>query len=218
MKKLLNQFMYIDKNISKVLMEPGIFIAVKLINLFVQTYISNEKITYSNNELIGKMGCKLSSLHDAFRVLEEAGIIKRIYADDKKRVRTEIQFNIDLAVAWLKLTIYDKEYVNAPKRSLLRAVVSQTMIIVKDTKERILEAVGRRKSKDRKERIEQIVRQTERDYTRYLKHLKNRKAKQDMINEKRSSSILRNNVLLSTIDWIKSLGLEPNPPDTLKTA
>lgn len=218
MKKLINQFIYIDENNPRVLMEPGIFIAVKLINLFIQTYISNAKITYSNDELIGKMGCSRSGLYDAFRVLEREGLIKRIYSDTKKRNRTEIEFNIDLAASWLKLTIYDKVYKNAPKRSLLRAVVSQTMIIIKDTKERILEAVGVRKSKDRKERIEQIVKETERNYNRYVKHLKQRKIKQDKINATRKESILRHHLILGSIDWIKSLGLEPNPPDTLKTA
>ncbi|MEM0173264.1 MAG: hypothetical protein QXI16_02015 [Sulfolobaceae archaeon] len=218
MKKLINQFIYIDENNPRVLMEPGIFIAVKLINLFIQTYISNAKITYSNDELIGKMGCSRSGLYDAFRVLEREGLIKRIYSDTKKRNRTEIEFNIDLAASWLKLTIYDKVYKNAPKRSLLRAVVSQTMIIIKDTKERILEAVGVRKSKDRKERIEQIVKETERNYNRYVKHLKQRKIKQDKINATRKESILRHHLILGSIDWIKSLGLGPNPPDTLKTA
>src|SRR5690554_4394287 len=122
--------------------------------LFIQTYANNQLLTYSNYELLDKLSIKrMSSLHSAFYILEREGIIKRTFKDDKKRQRGPFEFDVEKAMLWMNTTIYDDMYKNAPKRSLMRAFVNQTLIVIKDIKERILVAVGKRRTKDRKDRI-----------------------------------------------------------------
>lgn len=215
-KKLIKSFKYANDNISETLLQRGIFIAVKMICLFVQTYAADERLTYSNNDLMGKLGCSLSSLHDAFKVVERAGIIRRTYKDDKKRIRDEFFFDIDMAMSWMKTTKFDDAYKNATKRSLFKAFVNQTVIFIIDMKERILEAVGVRRTKDRKEKISEIIKRTEKYYKRYQKHLNKRIDKQAAINAKRAESIEKKDLIKGLIEWSLTSGYEP--PGTLKTA
>src|SRR5690606_38868551 len=104
-KKLYTKFTYVTKNISDALQQSGIFIAVKLINLFIQTYANKETLTYSNTELCRLLGIKrVSSLHSAFLILEKDGIIKRTFKDDKKRIRGEFTLDVDKVLLWMSTT------------------------------------------------------------------------------------------------------------------
>src|SRR5690606_19890260 len=110
-KKLYTKFTYVTKNISDALQQSGIFIAVKLINLFIQTYANKQTLTYSNNELCRLLGIKrLSSLHSAFLILEAEGIVRRSFKDDKKRIRSGFILDTEKALSWMSTTIYDEKY------------------------------------------------------------------------------------------------------------
>lgn len=219
---------YLLKQIEHVFTEDesfndGSFTAVRLVELFAQKSIGNQSIKDSNLELISKLGCSLSGLHYAFLILEADGILKRTFADDKKLTRTEFIFDLEKYVSWIKLTKFDKEYLEAPKRSFKRAVINQTSIFIKDVKSKLEKAVEEikrtQKINDRIE-LQSIIKQLkdgiERDYTRYLKHLKSRVNKLAKTEERRQEKAYKDSLSKTTIEWIMSNGLKP--PNTLKTA
>lgn len=208
--KLHQNFIYITKNISESLRESGMFIAVKIIVLFIQTYANKQLLTYSNNDLVEKLGIKrLSSLHSAFKILESDGIIVRTFKDTKKRIRGEFKLDVDKAIKWLSTTIYDEMYLKADKRSLFRAVVRQTLLIIKDVKSRVIQALGNRKTEDRNARVKAIAERSNKLYDKYIKHLERRSMKQQEINSKKHKSIRRSQVVQTFADMLRSFGYVP---------
>ncbi|MBN3490175.1 hypothetical protein JV173_01480 [Acholeplasma equirhinis] len=208
--KLHQNFIYITKNISESLRQSGMFIAVKIIVLFIQTYANKQLLTYSNNDLVEKLGIKrLSSLHSAFKILESDGIIVRTFKDTKKRIRGEFKLDVDKAIKWLSTTIYDEMYLKADKRSLFRAVVRQTLLIIKDVKSRVIQALGNRKTEDRNARVKAIAERSNKLYDKYIKHLERRSMKQQEINSKKHKSIRRSQVVQTFADMLRSFGYVP---------
>lgn len=199
----------------KHLSKSGMFIAVKIIEYFIQISIKGGKLQFSNFELVGKFRCSLRGLQDAFVVLESDGIVKRTFKDDRKFERSEFILDLDKAYNWLSLHKYDKEYINAPKRSLLRAFVNQSTIFVKNVKERIIKAFGLYKnSKDkelRKSKIEAFKKQLDKQYQRYVKHLQERSLKIQQYKEKKEKSQLLNDAINVFYSFLSRISY--TPPD-----
>ncbi|CDR30660.1 Uncharacterised protein [Acholeplasma oculi] len=219
-KYLLKKIEYVHKQEER---NNSIFIAIKLALLFFQKVIAGQSIQDSNERLCEVLQCSLSGLHYAFRILEANGILTRTYADDNKFTRTQFIFNLEKFVSWLKLTKYDDEYINAPKRSFKRAVVNQTSIIIKDVRSKVERAIAEikriEKITDRKvleDKIKVITAKVERDYTRYLKHLKTRATKLAKTEARRQEKAYKDSLIKTIIEMSMSYGHKP--PDSLKTA
>lgn len=213
-KKLYHQFKYVTDNVPDALKEQGIFIAVKVLNLFTMTYANEEKLTYSNAEIINKLGIKReSSLHSAFKILEADGVLVRTFKDEEKRVRGEFKLDIDKVLSWMKTTIYDEAYRNGQRRSLFRHFVNQTRIIIEGIRDRVIAAVGKRRTADRKAQIKAIAEKCTKLYSKYLKFLETRAIKQQKINSSRKDNMNKNMLVNAAAQMLQNL-FGYVPPET----
>src|SRR5690606_31094821 len=132
-KKLNNHYLeYALPNIDIHYRKSGTFIAVKLIEHFILNVLRGNKLIFSNQYLAGKFYCTVSGLQDAYKVLEKDGIVSRTFKDENRHDRSEFIIDMEKAIEWLSVTIYDQEYKAAPKRSLFKAFVNQSVLFIKN--------------------------------------------------------------------------------------
>lgn len=203
--------------------ESGMFIAVKLVEYFIQTVIKGGPLKFSNMELVSTFLCSRRGLLDAYKVLEADGIVRRTFLDEDKLTRGEFEMDLEKAYEWLSLNKKDDAYINAPKRSLLRNFVNQASIFVIDIKNRIIEAFGHSKNvidrEERRRKIRVFKEKLNRDYDRYTNHLQTRKGKLRKYQDNREQASIIEDAKETLNNFLNS-GIHYNytPPDNLKTA
>lgn len=156
--------------------EKGTFTAVRLLDYAIQVAANGGDLNFSNQWLLDVLKVSASTLHYAFNVLEYQGILTRQWKDKSIYQRDSFKLDYKTALEWLKITIYDKSYTQAPKRSFMRAFIKQSLLYVRNDKERIEDALSEAKVSEaklkgvaRKKLVDEIKNKINKDYERYIK-------------------------------------------------
>lgn len=213
--KILNNqaIEYAYKHTDKHYLENGSFIAVKIIEYFILNTLRGNELKFSNIHLAGKFYCSVSGLQDAFKVLESDGIVIRTFNDEEKRDRSEFKLDLEKAITWLSTTTYSDNYKNAPRRSLFRAFVNQAVIFIRNKsgaiKKELTRYKGKYDAKVRAAKVKELNEKLDKEYDRYLRHLKTRTEKLEAKRERLDTRTLqeRANSLIS--DLVIGWGFEP---------
>lgn len=211
--KIKLNYVYQD-TVSKYAEKTGIFTAVRLLNYAIQIAANGGKLNFSNSFLAETLNVPLSTLHYAIHILEAEGVLIRTWKDESIYKRDSFKLDYKVVLEWLKTTVYDKGYINAPKRSFKRAFIKQTLIYVRDDKNRIQDELTKLKINDdklkgenRKMVIDSIKKNIDREYQRYVE-LKTKQVKR-IIERNGSSSddiTIYDDVI---VQFAKSLGYRP---------
>lgn len=160
----------------KMYSNKGTFTAVRLLDYSIQIAANGGDLNFSNQWLLDVLNVSASTLHYAFNVLESEGILTRQWKDKTIYQRDSFKLDYKTALEWLKITIYDRSYTQAPRRSFMRAFIKQSLLYVRNDKERIEDALSEAKvSEDklkgaaRKKLIDEIKNKINKDYERYIK-------------------------------------------------
>lgn len=212
---------YAYESIDKFYLEKGSFLAIKLTQLFIMNVSRGNELNFSNNYLIGRFNCSESGLQDAFKIAESNNIFKRKIgaSSNGKTERYGFELNIEQAIEWMSVSKYDNSYKNAPKRSLFKAFVNQSVIFIKDTARRIKDELkefkNKRDQKARASKIAAIKEKTDKKYNRYINHLENRNAKLAKKRLQASSKELLSEAEKMLPSFVTGLGFQ-KPPDRFK--
>src|SRR5690606_12753760 len=104
---------------------------------------------------------------------------------------------------WMSTTIYDEKYKDAPKRSLMRVFVKQTLIFINNVQD-VIQSIKARKTTDMQARIKEIAAKTNKMFIKYQSYLEKKAARLAAANETRSTYQIRSPALEVSFDMLRS--------------
>jgi hypothetical protein len=185
------KFEYLNEaSLDKFRRASGVNLITKVLTDFIliSTSPSNDKIILSNVAMAERYNVTERGVQYVLAQIEELGLAKRIFSDENRHDRVEIELNVSACIDWVTTTRYDQEYQSAQKRSPFRRFVNQTIIFLKDYLEKSLEMYRRKKSEDRVQRLQRKminykkhVKYHQKHFNGYMQHVKD--VTQDVLDE-----------------------------------
>jgi len=211
---------YIGINITEHYAEGGVFIATKVLEKIMIEYSETGLVTYSNDHFIETFGVSRRGLQNAYNLLENAGIVKRTFADPNTRyTRTGFILNVPMAIEWLSKTREDVKDLH--RGTLLKHFVMQAVIKVKMFARDLKKAIKYKKNEIDRDAAAQRIEALNKQQRRYELHCQAIARKHDRHLRRTTIKLSDEEMAADLIEQVTTLkemaiGLGYKPPESSK--